>query len=334
MRDQEHKAALTEIGKQIKDWFQSRTDARGAAFTVASFLKAYPGLGSERVFRRVMESDLDDLDCERWARDYQAVWTLLQMRGEQEIEDEPIYDDFTMAIDLRKAVGQAMREKGITRLVLCIAPQGCGKTTALQTLVARYGARVALTEATELWKENINEMLRGILLSLGVTASAMPPSGGLRWSLLLEKLSTPQMPRMCLVIDEAHHLGPRSLNMVKSIVNHLPGEVVLGAKDTLWKRLETAAYEEAKQLTQNRLLERISVDSAPQADIAHMLARRLGMAPGTADTAARGLARECGKFGNFTYVNLVCRRARKLAGKGEATAEIVAEAAAHVARMR
>jgi hypothetical protein len=75
-------------------------------------------------------------------------------------------------------------------------------------------------------------------------------------------------------------MGPRSLNMVKTIINRTPGEVIMIGLPVLLKRLEMAAYQEARQLTLNRLCERITLSSADKDDTAILL-ERLGGSPPT-----------------------------------------------------
>jgi hypothetical protein len=54
-----------------------------------------------------------DLAIERWLREYQAIWNLIQMMDESAAEDDPLYDDLTTVMDLRQAGAVAMSERGI-----------------------------------------------------------------------------------------------------------------------------------------------------------------------------------------------------------------------------
>lgn len=316
------KNELYEVAGKIRGYQEERK------ISDSEMLRRFAGLGSTKTYTRIVQDDTEDLDCERWLKDYAAVWSLIQTLEEAEGEDDPIYDDLTTVLDLRKAVADAMREKGNNRLVLVQGPSGSGKTTAARMLQARYGARIAFAEATEIWKENANAMLAGILRALG--AKALPIPVAEKFEAAVARLNE---SRLCLVIDEAHHLGPRTLNLVKSLLNQTPGEIVLLAMATLWHRLETSAYAEAKQLTQNRLAERIRFEGLEQADVEKMLERRLGL-NGEARAAAQAVLGAARANGNLAFAKLVCRRARKLAGKAEVTVETVARAAAAVAATR
>lgn len=320
-------AELAEVARRIRAWQQTHKTADGREISDGEMLRMFGGLGSTKTYTLIVAGEYDG-DLSRWLREYQAIWNLIEMMDSAAAEDDPLYDDLTTVMDLRQAVAGAMREKGLNRLVIQEGPQGSGKTTAARMLAARYGARIVMCEANQIWKENMNAMLGGILEALGVRQPPIPVAEKFR--LVCSKLND---TRVCMVIDEAHHLGPCTLNLVKSLINQTPGEFVLLAMGTLWRRLESTAYEEAWQLTKNRLLERIRLTGTEVADVQKVLERRLGM-DGEAKAAAQALAAAARNHGNMAFVKLVCRRARKMAGKAPATAEIVAKASALVAGSR
>lgn len=59
--------------------------------------------------------------------------------------------------------------------------------------------------------------------------------------------------------------------------------------ETLWNRLQREAYQECRQLTGNRLAERIKLGLARENDVLRMIARRV---PAYADEAPRDLAKD------------------------------------------
>ena len=319
---------LKQVENRIRDW---QTEL---GYSVAEMVRQFGGLGSERTFRRIMDGDYTDADASRWTEEWMAVWTSIEMMMQSEEHDDPIYDDLTTVLDLRRAVADVIREKGNNRLILVQGPSGSGKTKSARMLAAKYGTRVVYCEADETWKESINAMLSGILKRLGVSAD-LPPAAADKLSRVIRLLNgDPLFPqavaRRCLVIDEAHHLGPKTMNVVKTILNQTPGEIVLLAMGTLWRRLEMpgAAYEEAKQLTLNRMSERIRFDGVDDTDVARLVERRLGLTGADAGGVARTLAAEARQFGNLNFVVSVCRRARRKAGKDAVTADHVAKAVA------
>jgi len=313
---------LFEVAGRVRGW----QEERGLSDT--QMLREYPGLGSTKTYTRLIAGDAEDLDAARWLKDYQAVWSLIQLLAEAQAENDDVYSDLTTVLDVRQAVAQAMKERGNNRLVLIQGPSGSGKTTAARMLQGKYGARIVICEANEIWKENANAMLGGILRALGVKQPPIPVAA--KFELAVARLND---SRVCLVIDEAHHLGPRTLNLVKSLLNQTPGEFLLLAMGTLWNRLETQAYAEARQLTQNRLSERIRFDGVELADVEKMLERRLGL-DGELKAVAVAIRQAAGGNGHLAFVRLVCRQARRLARGGTVTAETVSRAAALVSGSR
>jgi hypothetical protein len=125
-----------------------------------------------------------------------------------------------------------------------------------------------------------------------------------------------QQRRRCIVIDELHHAGPRILNTVKSLLNATPGEFIGLCMPTLWYRMEKGAYEECRQLTGNRLAERIRIDKLNRSDLRKIVARRL---PGmkNRESAVALLENAAQGRGNLAFVRDVLRRAAEMEGGGD-----------------
>lgn len=314
---------LLKIAQAIRE----RQRATGASDN--AWVRKYPGLGSTKTYAKLIAGDTASLDPDRWIVDYRAVESLLDALegGEQE---EPLYDDLTPVVALRAALSGAMREESNRRLVLVVGEPGMGKTTAARMVAGRYGARVILAEADELWKESPAAMLGGLLRALGVRE--FPASGEARKVLLLERLRT---TRTCLVIDEAHHLGPRTLNLVKTILNQTPGEIVFLCLPTLWRNLATQAYHEARQLTANRLYERIALDGVSKADAARFIERRVPGIDGAAAQAGELARQDSNNRGGLAWIAAVCGQVRRLSGgEGGCDVETFARGLARAAQLR
>ena len=316
---------LMEVAKRIRAWQTERQ------LSDAQLLKRYRGLGTDRTFGRIMGGDFEELDVQRWAAEYEAVWQCIELEAEATTPAEPLYDDLSSVVEVRRAVAEAMREQGTNRLVLVQGVTGSGKTSTARLLQAKYGARVVYVEADETWKESLGSMLKGILAAVGVEAP--PPAASDMLVQVCKHLS--ERGRICLIIDEGHHLGPRTLNLCKTILNRTPGEIVLFTMGTLWRRLESAAFEEARQLSQNRLCERIRCEAIPACDVALIVQRRLGISGADAKRAGEVIADAANKVGGgLTVVKLICRRALKLAGGKDVALETVGKAIQQVISTR
>jgi len=294
---------LTAVAAQIRDW-QTRRN-----LSDSELCKKFSGLGSTKTYKRILDGELAELDLERWAIEYAQVWTLIELESSSGEEDEPIYDDLPHMTSTRLAVTDALQERGNNRLVIIEGPSGSGKTTAGRALAARFGRRIILGEADETWKDSLHNTLGGILRAMA--ARDLPNTSDLRRAKLTDLLT--QTPA-CLVIDEAHHLGPRTLNIVKTILNQTKSQVVFLCISTLFRRLESAAYEEAKQLTANRLCERVRLSNPRPPEVEKFLERRLKWDDGALKSAAKVLAERAPNYGHWNFVNLVTRKCRQLAG--------------------
>jgi hypothetical protein len=90
----------------------------------------------------------------------------------------------------------------------------------------------------------------------------------------------------------------------------------------LWRRLETSTYEEARQLTQNRLYERIQFASADREDVALMVERRLRLSCDP-NAAVRAVCEAAMNHGGLKFAARVLREAGKLAGAEAADLETI-----------
>lgn len=291
---------LHEIATLIREWQTAKE------LSDVALLKKLPQLGSTKTFKRVLDRDLAELDLERQLVNYRAARSFIESLGENpEHEVEDLYDDFAPAVQLRRAVFETLRETGDARVIFLLGPTASGKTSARRLLMQKYGSRFMLIEASEAWSDSPSAMLGAIMAALG--CKDRPPTAVDRLNEVVKRLCE---TRRGLIIEEAHHLGPRCLNVVKTLVNQTPGEFILVAIDTIWRRLETGAYEEARQLTGNRLAERISLGSAVrESDVRKMIERRLPtLEKSLVVSAAKHLSEKSTSYGRFAFVRAVIRR--------------------------
>lgn len=292
--------------KQLATRVHEYQTARALSF--AQLQKKLPGIGSDRTYNRILKGDLDQLDLEQQLANYRAVVALIDSLGDDNGTAEPLYDDLTPVVALRRALIEAMREQGNARLVLLEGDTGMGKTSARKCLMDKFGQRLLWIESMVAWNDSPMAMLGSILAALG---SKNPPLNiMLRMGLVIERLSE---RRVAVIIEEAHHMGPKCLNTVKTLINQTPGEFILLAMPTLWARCERESYQEVRQLVGNRLAERIKLPGLRETDIKRFLTRRL---PGLQepDRAVKLIAHHAPRHGNMAFLRDVCRRARELTG--------------------
>lgn len=310
---------LLGLANKVRAYQEART------FSDNELLRRFPGLGSTKTYTRILRSDFVELDLERWSSEYRAVLAVIESMTGRERADEELFDDVSTVVQLRRALVEILEEKSIRRVVLLEGDSGLGKSSALTLLQRRYGQRILVIEATDVWGDNPNSFLGAILDALGVREQ--PAGRDQRLRIVVAKL---REHRVALAIDEAHHLGPMCLNTCKTLINQTPAEVILLALPTLWRRLERAAYEEVKQLLGNRLAERIKIGAIREADVRRMLLRRAKVDDSRAPAA---LLKEATQRGNLSFCAAVCGRLATAERDGAPTFDDVAAAiAAEIAR--
>lgn len=292
---------LVELGHRIRDFQKAKSWSDNA------MVKKFSGLGSTKTFTRVINNDLHELDLEKQLTNYRAVWAVIESVGDGDETNEDLCTDLTAVRQLQRAVLEVFKQNGLARFILVEGDTGTGKSSARRLLIERYGQRILWIEAADIWNDNPNAMLGELLRALGV--KEIPTLATDRLRKILDRLTE---TRVCIFIDEFHHLGPRCLNTVKTLINQSPCEFVGLAMKTLMKRIERDAYEECRQLTGNRLAERITLE-VRESDIVKIITKRV-QAPAAADLKQilRMLTDRASKYGNLAFVRDVCTRVIEL----------------------
>lgn len=313
-------AELREIAQRVRDWQQ------GKGLSNAALCRKFGGLGSTKTYKRILEpgeenEGLKELDLDKQLANYKTVWALIESIGDDEAAREELYPDLTPAVHFNRVLLETMREAaGIARFILILGDTGSGKSSALHLMRVKWGQRILSIEASVAWNDSPMALLGAILAAYGDEA---PPYNLVeRFNAVVKRLKP---TRTCIFIDEGHHLGPRCLNLIKTLINQTPGEFVVSAKETLWKKLELAAFEEVKQLTKNRLAERIYLKAAKPSDIQKMIERRVRGLNGSIEAAVKMITDRL-KFGNLAFAREVIKRVNETAEGDDVTLEMFADA--------
>ncbi|GEM_PF-961501 len=282
-------------------------------------------IGSTKTYKRILdEADpLDQMDVEKQIRSYEAAVELIKARRGKDRPPEPEYEDFANIVDSRAAVARALQEDSIARFVVIEGENGTGKDAVKNALLDKWSKIIVPVEATELWRESMSVPLADIINALSIRRQTesgekfkMPNFPAARLELIIEELKN---RKLVLLINEGHHMGPRSLNLIKTLINQTPVVPVMLCIPKLLQRLVSSAYEEAIQLFGNRLCERVRLNAPAEDEILLMFERRgVRFADVQEENlAAQALARESAHFGNWRYIVQVTREAREM-GAGKA----------------
>lgn len=263
--------------------------------------------------------------CEQWIKTYtETVWSKIKRgvyeakdttkvfgelkaalisirrriaRIESQTEGGKFYE-FDQFAALFRAVGECLKKKGQNRLLFYVAPTGAGKSRFLAELEAREQETVVLN-ANESWHGSYFFAALDILQALGVTGKFASQGEARR-----EMLAAMKGRVRVLGIDEGNYFGPRSINLVKDILNETEWTVVvcLTPRDfdkmkrfyTEWSQLNRRVHcvFRYQPLTSNQVCEVLT---------------EAGM-NGDAKPASLVLAQEANAFGGMDFINRVIER--------------------------
>ena len=268
-------ASLLDVGEKIRHWQLEQIPK----LSDADLLKRYLALGSNRTFKRAHTGEgIEGLDADDWLAKYQKVWD--QIQTETLVRSaEPVYDDLSPTVAIRAAVARLMRETGQQRLVVIQGDTGSGKTVGLRAVAAIYGGTAYLIESHEGWDSKTaacRYLAKGLRIASG-EAETKPQSTGDWIELIVKALNA--RGRRLILLDECQHWSGETLNILKTLINRTDCVFVVGAMGTLWDKLTATRSQEAKQLTLNRMLERVILNGPTQDDAIAYLKRRAEVKP-------------------------------------------------------
>ncbi|HEX3989342.1 MAG TPA: AAA family ATPase [Verrucomicrobiae bacterium] len=302
---------LRELAEQARSYQLERQ------WTDAQICREIAHLGSTKTFRRILDPEdvLDELNIKAQLRSYESAIELIGVKRSKDIPPEPEYEDFRNIVAVRKAVTAALKEETIARFVCVEGENGTGKDASLKAMLRNWPKITVACEADELWRESLSVPLADIINSLGLKrhreeggeAFQMPNFPAQRRDIILEELNR---RKIILAINEAHSMGPRSLNTFKMLINKTPTVVVFFCIPVLLNRLIESGYEEAAQLFGNRLCRRVRLESPAPDEILTLSERRGVQFESSADANefAKRLESESPSYGNWSFVRRAVRK--------------------------
>lgn len=292
---------VRDIARRICAWQEASGKSN------AWLVRRFDCLGSPRTLRDMRDGKADGYNMEQQLANYEAAWSMIEA-ADPSAKRVNIITSLTGVVQLKRAVVDAMTAGGIDRVILLLGDSGIGKTFALRALRAEFET-VVMVEALEVWGDSPGAMLCDILEALGEQASPTSPA----YSLFKRAVLRLCKRRVTLAIDEAHQMGPRCLNTLKGLINATPGEFVLAGQPTLMALLGSAAHLELRQLTTNRLRERLTI-AFTVSDVATYIATVFPeMDKAACRSAAETVAGRAANMGNMGFVRDCCVAASRKA---------------------
>jgi type II secretory pathway predicted ATPase ExeA len=295
-------AELSALGQSIETY---RNDL---GMPKATLLRDYPELGTDKTYSKILSGSTHDLNVEKWLAAYQTAWSHIQNTDVS--EEATLLGQLTAPSELCRSYLECRNERSNARFILVLGDSGCGKTSAVQVMKAKpYGTAVHVIEAADVWRTSRGTaapLLRAIAKELGLRDLPKTRDGLLE--VVVDKLKG---QRRCLVVDECHHLCPAGLNTLKTLINLTPVVIIATAMPVLWDKLAGSreAWAECKQLTGNRLAERIVLQLDVN-EVAKYLAARLdgALSAEVIDKAAAHVLPLARGLGNLRFVDACTKR--------------------------
>lgn len=323
---------LMELAKKINDYKEANK------LSWSALKLALPDFGSDKTLTLLLAGKTEGLDIEKWLESYNICSSQIDMlNGEKPAEDDvaenekangKLLPNLSLCLKLREMFLRLYRVTDNNRGGAILMEGGGGKTSAARSLQKKWGGRVRRLECLAIWDDAPSAMLFDIAELLGVKEENIPASKHGRYRLVKRKLKE---KRRCLILDEAHYMGPKTLSTMVNLINETPGEFIMLGKPLLWRNLERHAYDACNQITVNRLDEMASYDQLPMDDYLNLLKDRLPKLPDL-QTAAQMLCTAASDRGHMAFARDVINKAWQLAGTKYVTHANLKEACKFVAK--
>jgi hypothetical protein len=303
----------------------------------ARLYKSVASIGSTKTYKRVLDpdDDLDGLSIDNQLRNFETAVETVTILRQRDSAPEIEYQDFDNITSSLAAITRALSEETVARFVVIQGENGTGKDAVRNAVIRKFSKVTVPVEANELWKESAAIPLLDILRALDIRKRSdsetgepfkIPPYPHARLELIIGQIGDNQT---ILLINEAHHIGPRGINLIKTLLNSCPRLVVVFlCIPSLLNRLIKTSHEECIQLFGNRLCERVQLKQPPQSEILQLLDRR-GVKfedRATANDITAKISELSAQFGNWRFVNRLARELRAKSDGKPVTVDIYARA--------
>lgn len=271
------------------------------------------GLPNAKTHQRLVDIDdaCEDLDSARLLNQYEAATERVGDRRQKERLAEPEYNTFTNVLDSLEAMQAAWNEPGIHRTVVIVGENGTGKDASLHAIQKTYPRDCLYTKASTFWRESLAAMAEDTLEAIRDWRHDEQPLVIDRYPLARVRAMKAFFAgrKLIWIINDAHLLGRRGIEVVIDMVDGTPVVPVLAGIPTLLRQLAESNIEEARQLMGNRLCRFVTLTSPSATDITGMWKLRgvKFVDRDTQDNSATQVASEASEFGNWTYVKLFTR---------------------------
>jgi hypothetical protein len=192
----------------------------------------FPDLGSTKTWRhRLVAQDFKGLNPERTIERLRRFKTIL----EGGLPDAVFYRDLPFAQEVVARVGALESCSTDRRILVILAPNGCGKSSVAKWCVHQAREQRAYCRLRPGWRNKELHIANGIAAALGSADPAANASGAEQR--LIEMLVG--HPRT-VFLDQAHEGGPALMHLLRVLIDETESRFVYLGYDTAFRRVQTA----------------------------------------------------------------------------------------------
>jgi hypothetical protein len=196
-----------------------------------------------------------------------------------------------------KAIKQCRTKQNEDRLVVYLAPTGGGKSTLAKQVRKEFSG--TLVNAAESWRKNYMAVLKDIALAGGGNAQFRSEHDG-----EIEVIRLFRARRGVLIIDEGESFGPRTINLIKKILNETPTVVLLCTIEQFYQSWNKAAWVQALQL-KRRTHVVIRCPLITPRDVASFIPPTLKFEADAQKACCIHIAAAANQFGKYDFVSRI-----------------------------
>lgn len=229
MHESEKIAEITAIVARLREVQDVRK------LTDAQLLREYPDLGSTRTWRqRFLAGNMADLNLDRQLMKLRRIAVIL----DGGTPDEIYFHEMGFAREMRARLGKLETQTNDRRILVCLAPNGVGKSAFARWAVAQSRATRCYVRIRPTWRNKAIHICRGVAKALGKELSATNPAEA-EDAVIAELSGSPRT----VFLDQAHEGGLGLMNELRAFVDETPSRFVYLAYPTAYNRVRTGTTD-------------------------------------------------------------------------------------------
>lgn len=196
----------------------------------AALIRQFPDLGSTRTWRqRLLADDFSGLRPDRMLARLKKVGTIMDGGlPDHEFHHLPFTREILARVQLLE------RSTTDRRILVALAPNGCGKTTVARWCVSQSAGDRSYVRLRPAHRNKQLHLQNHILTTLGLGSSTTSKVAG--EEALIAGLKQPRT----VFLDQAHEGGPAVMHLLRLLVDETPSRFVYLGYDTAFRRVMSA----------------------------------------------------------------------------------------------